>query len=281
MRSFIRRFPVLSYFIAALVFTWGVILAVTLPSGMPGTDTSKAALFGWVAAAMAFGPPLASLLITAMLGGGAGLKQLLARQLKWRGDLLSYAAALLLVPACALAVLAVLLLVSPDYTPGIFSASGGWTLLVTGIIGGLLAGGLEEIGWTGFALPRLQSFLPTALAGIVLGSVHAIWHLPAGYWGEGAAYGLWYLPYFLACWLGGLIGLRILISWLYQRTGSLPLAQLAHASYTGGLLVLWPPAASPLESVTWTAIFVVLLLALASLLVVYTPSETGALSPAQ
>jgi hypothetical protein len=82
--------------------------------------------------------------------------------------------------------------------------------------------------------------------------------LPGGLWGEGAAFGAWFGPYFLAFWIVGLIGLRVLIAALYSRTQSLLLAQLAHASYTGGFFLIWPVAASPQQHVLWTGAFAVI-----------------------
>jgi membrane protease YdiL (CAAX protease family) len=202
-------------------------------------------------------------------GGTRGLRHLVALQFRWRGDLRDYAVATLLVPVSAFIVLCSLSLISPDLTPGVLADSDGRaTLLLISVVGGLIAGGLEEIGWTGFALRRLPSLLPTVRTGMALGFVHAIWHLPAGFWGEGVTYGLLYVPYFLIAWTGGLIALRILICWLYRRTGSLILAQLAHASYTGSLLALWPMDASPLQTIAWTAVFVMVLLGFVGMLAV-------------
>jgi len=47
--------------------------------------------------------------------------------------------------------------------------------VLTGIFGGAL---FEEVGWRGFALPRLQAQLGPLRWTLVLGGVWAAWHLP-------------------------------------------------------------------------------------------------------
>jgi len=43
--------------------------------------------------------------------------------------------------------------------------------------------------------------------------------------------------------------------WLYSRTGSVPLAQLLHASSTASLVVLGPPHVSGWEKAAWYALY--------------------------
>ena len=43
--------------------------------------------------------------------------------------------------------------------------------------------------------------------------------------------------------------------WIYDHSESLLLAQLTHASFTGSLLLLSPPAASAADNVLWHAVF--------------------------
>jgi membrane protease YdiL (CAAX protease family) len=218
---------------------------------------------------MALGPAVAGVGVTIATGGGVALAELGRSLLDWRSAPRHYAIALGLVPSTAFGVLGILWFIDPAFRPGVFGENGP-TVLTLGVVYGIVAGGLEEIGWTGFAIRRLSPDWGTLRLGVVLGIAHGIWHLPAGYWGEGDLYGSWYLPYFILCWILGLVALRTLIAWLYARTGRVLLAQLAHASYTGGLLILWPTATTPASNVLWTGIFAATLSSAVLLLVLAT-----------
>jgi uncharacterized protein len=79
----------------------------------------------------------------------------------------------------------------------------------------------EELGWRGFALPRLQQGRGALAATLLLGVVWAGWHLPA----------FFYLPNFRAMGLAGAPGFAlgvlagaVLLTWLYNSTGGSLLA---------------------------------------------------------
>jgi membrane protease YdiL (CAAX protease family) len=158
----------------------------------------------------------------------------------------------LLIPPCAiLAVLSALSLgVSSRFTPGFF---------VYGVAAGILAGFTEELGWTGFAYPRLRArhgWLPAAL---LLGVLWGVWHLPVvDSLGAASPHGR-YWPEFFAAFVVALVGLRALIAWAYARTGSLRLAQLLHASSTGFLVVLSAPRVTPGEEAFWYFLYAAVL----------------------
>ena len=98
----------------------------------------------------------------------------------------------------------------------------GGTLLSTITLG--QAG--EEIGWRGYALPKLSAHLGIAPASIVLGIIWAVWHLPLFYMRGTDTFGQSFPLYLLQ-----VTALSIAIAWLYAHThGSLLLAMLMHAA---------------------------------------------------
>lgn len=89
---------------------------------------------------------------------------------------------------------------------------------------------LEEIGWRGYALPRLQGMYGAFWASIILGVLWSLWHLPlvwlAGSYQQSDS-PLEYMIVFTVT----ILPISILFTWLYNHTnGSLLLASLFHAA---------------------------------------------------
>ena len=128
-------------------------------------------------------------------------------------------------------------------------------MVVLSLALGLFVGTIEETGWTGFATPRLLRRGTPIAAAVGLGVIHGTWHFESNVWMEGAEFGLVFIPYFPAAWILAIVVMRLLIVWVFARTQSTLLAAIAHASHTGGLLAIWPPATSPVQDLIWTAAF--------------------------
>jgi len=61
---------------------------------------------------------------------------------------------------------------SPTFLPGIFVADDSMAVLLLGLVVGLAAGVFEELGWTGFAIPRLkQRYYGFLTTGLIVGAV--------------------------------------------------------------------------------------------------------------
>lgn len=134
-----------------------------------------------------------------------------------------------------------------------------------GIAFGLGAGFLEEIGWTGFALPRLLSRHSTLMAGLLLGAIWGGWHVLADYWGASVQFGSLWLPR-IVLWVAALTAYRVLMVWVYQHAdGSLLVSQLMHASFTGSQAILVPTLA-PVEHFVWYGPFTLALWSLVAVL---------------
>ena len=107
-----------------------------------------------------------------------------------------------------------------------------------GLAVGLPTGILEELGWTGFAIPRLRLRHGVLVTGLIVGMLWGAWHLPVNYWASGVTSGevslaIWAPLWLVATLVGQLTAFRVLIVWIYERTdGSLPVAMLMHASLT-------------------------------------------------
>lgn len=247
IRSYIQRHQIGAYFVLAYGITWGGILAMLAAKGFR-LDSFQVADVMLIFLAMLLGPCVSSLLLTITLDGRAGLRDLWAGLTRWRVGVLWWLIALLTIPTLLLTILSLLrIIVAPTYTPG---------FRLIGVIVGLIAGGCEEIGWTGFATPRLLKRHSPLVAGLILGLLWAMWHMLADLAGNIHAMGsAGWIHWFVIYWVLVLTAYRILMTWLYTKTRSLLVAQLMHASHTGWLFTLTP--AAPISGMLWQTILAV------------------------
>lgn len=250
----VRRWPLVAYFGLAYAISWGGVLVVVGPDGFTGRTGPDQGLFLTVVAAQFAGPFLAGGALCAVDGGAAGLRDLWRRQCRVRVGLKWYVVALGTTPVLLAVVLGGLSTVSPAFVPGVVTADDRLSLVAVALVGGLVVAFFEEIGWTGFALPRLEARYTLLTAGVLLGVVWGAWHAPADFWGNAATYGgLW--PLRIALWVVALTAYRVVIAWVYDNTGSLLLAQLAHAGFVSGQAVLGPAPTSPENYLVWYGTF--------------------------
>jgi uncharacterized protein len=199
---------------------------------------------------MLLGPSASGVTLTAALDGRAELHQLGSGLLRWKLSVRWYAVALLTTPVFLLAILWLMsAIVAPTFAPRF-----QWALFGVGLI----AGGFEEIGWTGFARPRLLKRQCMGTAGLLLGLVWAFWHLLVDFRYNFEAVGMVWPLEFSVVYIATLTPYRILMTWVYLNTRSVLLAVLMHASYTGWLLFLFPTTSVTL-SVSWQTAFVIML----------------------
>ena len=255
IRTFIKGHPVAIYFVLAFAISWGGILLVVGPGGFPGTPEQFETLLPLVGLAMLVGPPVAGILLTGLVHGRAGLHGLLSRLLRWRVGLRWYAVALLTAPLLMLTVTPLALsLLFPDFLPRLFTSDDKASLMLFGVAMGLMAGIFKELGWTGFAVPTLRSRYGVFATGLIVGVLWGAWHLLVNIWSSGTPSGSISLLLFLHSFLfsvGVLPAYRVLMVWVYDRTGSLLVAMLMHASLTAGNILLVPKATG-MALVSWS-----------------------------
>jgi uncharacterized protein len=246
--ALVRRRPVTAYFALTFAISWGGVLALLGPGGVPDGREAFARVIPYAIAVMLLGPSLAGLFQTAFLDGRMGLRTMLARLLHWRVGARWYAVALLLAPLVSLAILLALSLTSPVFVPGLIATDDKAGRLAFGLTAALVTGVLEELGWTGFATPRLRARYSILTTGLIIGVVWGAWHIIGNaFIASGTYAGDLSLPMFLAArtlglLVGGLPAYRVLMVWVYDRTGSLLVAMLMHVSLTAATLTLEPLA---------------------------------------
>ena len=267
--AFIKRHPVLSYFALTFVISWGgVLLVIGGPGGIPSTQEQFEALFPVALVAMLAGPSVSGILLTGLFHGRAGLRDFLSRLLRWRVGFRWYAAALLTAPFLMMAIFLALSLCSPEFLPGIFAAKDKVSHMLFGIVVGLMAGFIEELGWTGFAIPELRRRYGILTTGLIVGLLWAAWHLLVAFWASGNVSGALSLTSYMLDPLLFLTVFRVLMVWVYDRTGSLLVGgMLMHLSLTASARIISPLAIVGVPLLTfdfvWFAIVWVVAIAVA------------------
>lgn len=236
-----RRHPLITFFTLTYGLSWGAALIVLGASHFNLVELSPVDT-GFIFVSMLLGPSVSGLALTALLEGWPGLSLLGASLLKRRVGMRWYALALSAMPLLLFATLWPLgVFVDSAYLPRF-----QWPLFAIGLV----AGTFEEIGWTGFATPRLLVRYRPFIAGLVLGFVWAFWHALVDFRQNFHQMGMaWFLE-FAVFYVATLTAYRILLTWVYANTRSLLLAVLMHASYTGWLFVLYPGTSAE-QSQVW------------------------------
>ena len=255
IQTFIERHPVLTYYVLTFILSWGgILLVIGGPGAIPSPSAQAMALLPVAILVMIIGPSVAGLLMTGLVQGRAGFRDLLARLLKWRVGVRWYAVALLTAPLSVMAVLLALARFSPAYRPGILTADDKASLLLMGLAAGLAAGIFEELGWTGFAIPALRRRYRVLTTGLIVGVLWAGWHLLVYVWGSADASGAFswalFLPEF-AFFVAVLPVYRVLMVWVYDRTQSLLVAMLMHLAQTAITTSILVPLATGMARVTY------------------------------
>jgi uncharacterized protein len=227
------RHPLAAYFLLVFVIAWAfwVPLAIIYNGSSDFQTLSRSPLVIVLQTLGAIAPVVAAIVVTGLTQGKVGVRRLLGGLKRWRVGIWWYAAACLLVPLLTVAGIGLraALGIAPAVPAGSALAAtladSGWVrvvgtfplLLFVECFGSPL---LEEPGWRGFALPRVQRRMAAAWAALLVG---AIW-------------GLWHIPLFLAFDANMAVALGLItmhgffLGWLYVNTRSLLIAVLGHAS---------------------------------------------------
>ena len=227
--SMARRHPLMLFFVLAYAFSW----AVWGPAVLLLRGTSEPQTSALLHLAGGLGPMASAFVVTALAGGYAGIRELLGRVFRWRVGLGWW--------VVVVAGPAVLFLLAAVISRQLF---GGWPELggfgrseefaFLGLLPYWLAnivffGFGEEVGWRGFALPRLQTGRRSALtAALILSLFWAAWHIPLFSFVMGFdTMGLVAIP----GWLFSIVTGSVLLAWIYNSTdGSVLIVAIFHGT---------------------------------------------------
>lgn len=241
----IERHPIVSFYILAFVISWSGMIPMAAYSW--GFTHIQSPLFAYLGAG---GPTFAALILALLLGGTRGVRDLFAPLLRWRVGIAWYCVALLWPPVIVLLANGLgTFLGLPNST---FANLGSLSMLLPIFLGNALLGvPLEEVGWRGFALPKLQTWYSALASSLIVGVLWGLWHIPLflqrGYPTPMSSFPVWFVL---------LLGNAIVYTWIFNNTrGSLLIVILFHTAYN----TVFPAEPSLLMAgLTWLGVIIIL-----------------------
>src|SRR5215210_425071 len=219
LSSIVKRHPLITFFVLTYVFTWAI------ESPLVFLTDSVTATQGLVLVILASNVPSAvAIVLTAVVLGRGALRKLLGRLLIWRVNPIWYLV-VFLGPVALTGCVVVLntLMGGPALSLGM-PLVGAAIFFAFSVVPGSALG--EEIGWRGYALPRLQSRMSALSAALLIAPLWALWHLPLWLTGEPGR-----TPTLYTGFLVSAFAMSIIFTWVYNSTGgSLLMIVLLHAT---------------------------------------------------
>jgi membrane protease YdiL (CAAX protease family) len=170
-----------AFFVLVFAYTWGVAALYELFPAAVGTVSSSLtsasrSMFSNPLLLSAVSSPTLAALIVASFLGRASIVDLIKRLLNWRIAWYWYVAA-----TVGIATLALVARIASTFAFGLGLPHFSITQLPALATASVLDPGpfVEELGWRGFALPRLLDRYNGLTVALVLGSTWGVWHLPA------------------------------------------------------------------------------------------------------
>jgi membrane protease YdiL (CAAX protease family) len=217
--SLVKRYPLITFFVLTYALSW------TLESPLVFLRDTVTDIQGLVLIILASNVPSAvAIVLTAMVLGRRALRKLLGRLLIWRIDPRWYLVVVLGPVAFAGGVVALNAFVGGPALSSGMPLLGVMIMLAIMIVPGSALG--EEIGWRGYALPRLQSRMSALSASLLLAPIWALWHLPLWLTGEPGRTSTLYAAFVVSAF-----AMSVILTWVYNSTrGSLLMVVLIHAT---------------------------------------------------
>src|SRR5882672_1307305 len=197
--------PLPAYFVVTYLITWGFFFAGSLtPAAWPR---------GLLFLLGTFAPGYVALWFTSRETGRGGVAALLRRLVEWRVPARWYAFA-----AGYIVVIKLTVALVPRAVTGAGPLFGRlpWYLMLAATLFSTVVGGQsgEEVGWRGYALPRLAMRWGLGPASLLVGILWACWHLPLFYLHGADTYRQSFPLYAVQ-----VVALSVVIAWLWWRTG--------------------------------------------------------------
>ena len=229
----------------ALTFglTWGLGVLLVLFTDQIAAIFGEISLSNPVIIVMVYSPGFAGAGLVWWHYGLKGLARFFRRLTLWRAPLRWWLFLLIGIPAVVYTGAAIKGTIADPFP---FSP---WTQALPALAMALLLGPIEEFGWRGLALPLLQRKFAPLWAGLILGIIWAVWHLPSLLM-SGMPQSSWsVVPFFL-----GIVAISVILTPFFNAArGSLLVAVLYHFQMMNPIF----PDAQPWDNLLWVGIAVI------------------------
>ncbi len=216
----------LTFFTLTYVVSWTFFLtAVAFSRLAASADHAVAAIPGLLVFAGTIAPAFVAIAAAARAGEMSSTRSPLYRLFEWRVGAIWYLFAIGFMAAVKLLVAFAHRVVTGSWPH--FSPEPAGAVLVAIIVSTPFQAG-EEIGWRGYALPRLAERIGFGRGSVLLGLIWACWHLPLFFL---AVPGNDEYGQSFPIWAFGVTALSVAFAWLYiHANGSLLLTSLMHSA---------------------------------------------------
>jgi CAAX protease family protein len=214
LRLWILRHPIVTFLVLVYATTTALVFVpkgLTEPGLLPGGATPHGVLEN------VLGSAVPAFVVTALVSGKVGVRDLARRSFRWRVPLRWYLISLL----APLLILLIAVTILYGFAP-LRALAQNWLLLFTAFLPALaimivLNNVAEEIGWAGFVFARFQDRHGPLRAALLTTVFFWLFHIPSLYvetrsWATTAlVLGIFLLPH---------LGSRLITGWLYNGAGS-------------------------------------------------------------
>ncbi len=249
--SLVSKYPILIFVLFVYALTWPFFIFEVLAS----YDMLSFELPMPIMILQAFMPGLAAVIVTGMISGKAGIRALLGKLLIVRVGFRWYIFALFAYAGISITAILINNLYGPS--PALpflstrmppFSGTVEMLLIILSQLIFSMIFNSEEIGWRGFALPRLQAKYSALTSSLILSIPWLLFHLPLFFKQGSSQADSSFISYGV-----GTVAMTVIYTWLYNNArGSVLLVTLLHASSNVWTQVFSINSAGPNQFLGWT-----------------------------
>ena len=239
VKAFIKRYPLLSMYLVMFTLAWSIMI----PQALYTQGILSAPLPGFLEILTGWAPGIAAIVVSAVVAGRAGVRDLLGRFLIWRVGVQWYLIGLFLLAFLILGGIGLHVAFGGEMPLIPAAGAPAWDIALTFVLFVILGFliNTEEVAWRGFALPRLQVRYGALLAALLITVPEVLLHVPL-YWIEGSFIQTVGVGWFSAFSVAAVI----IYVYVFNRTqGSLLIVTLLHTSQNAWSNLLSDNSARP------------------------------------